>query len=390
MSLQESPYIEYIAQRKRDDLTRSLVNCEHPGPGRISIDGREYANFSTNDYLGLAHHPVVIERVKEWADKYGAGSESSRLVTGNITPFHRVEQKIAKLKGAESALIFPSGFQANASILQALLNKQILGAAPLVFADRLNHASMHFGCAAAGARQIRYRHLDMDHLSQLLEKHKDNKAPKFFLTESVFSMDGDIAPMDVICDLARRYNCLTICDDAHATGILGENGKGLSGDADIVVGTFSKAMGSIGAYVTSSNVIRDFLIHASTGLIYSTALPPMVLGAVDAALDLLPELDKEREKVTSLAKSFRKKVKALGFDTGGSASQIVPVMAGESEKALLFSDRLKESGYWATAIRPPTVPKGTARLRFTFCPAHDQRDIDGVVEVISRGTGHHV
>ncbi len=384
MKLQESPYIEYIAQRKRDGLTRSLVNCKHPGPGRISIQNREYANFSTNDYLGLAHHPVVIERIKEWTDKYGAGSESSRLVTGNITPFHSVEKKIAKLKGAESSLIFPSGFQANASILQALLNRQILRTAPLVFADRLNHASMHFGCAAAGAKQIRYRHLDMDHLSQLLEKHKDNPAPKFILTESVFSMDGDIAPMDAVCDLAKRHNCLTICDDAHATGILGENGRGLSGGADIVVGTFSKAMGSIGAYVSCSNVIRNFLIHASTGLVYSTALPPMVLGAIDAALDLLPELNTEREKVAELAKTFREKTSSLGYDTGNSASQIVPVMIGGSEEALKVSEELKTEGYWATAIRPPTVPKGTARLRFTFCPGHKIEEVDGVIGVIER------
>lgn len=384
MDNRESPYIQYLHQRQQDGLQRTLINCTHPAPGVIRVNGSDYLNLSTNDYLSLAHHPAVHKRAQEWIDIYGTGSEASRLVTGNIECFHAVEDKIARLKQKEATLIFPSGFQANASILHALLDKRILGSEPLVFADKLNHSSMHFGCAAAQVRQIRYRHLDMDHLSQLLKKHQDKKNPRFILTESVFSMDGDIAPMEIICELAEQHNCIVICDDAHATGILGKNGQGLSDKADIVIGTFSKAMGSIGAYVACSENIRNFLLNHCTGIIYSTALPPSVLGSIDAALDLLPNLEDKRETVKKLAAEFREKLNNIGLDTAQSATQIVPIVIGDTQKALDIAAWLRSEGYWVTPIRPPTVPKGTSRLRVSFCPDHPQQKVMAMVELISQ------
>ena len=276
-----------------------------------------------------------------------------------------------------------SGFQANAAVLQALLDRTVLGAEPLVFADRLNHASMHFGCKAAGVRQLRYRHGDAAHLAELLTQYQADSRPKFILTESVFSMDGDRAPMPEIVALARAHDATLIVDDAHATGILGEGGRGLSDGADIVIGTFSKALGSFGAYVACSATVRDYLVNRCSGFIYSTALPPPVLGAIDAGLDLVPGMDQERAHVASLAARFREGARTRGYDTGASTTQIVPVIAGSADAALGLSAKLREEGFWATAIRPPTVPQGTARVRFAFTAAHDQADVDRLLDALA-------
>ena len=275
-----------------------------------------------------------------------------------------------------------SGFQANASILQALLDRSVLGAEPLVFSDRLNHSSIHFGCAASGARDVRYRHGDAAHLASLLSQYQGDERSRFILTESVFSMDGDVAPLAEIGLLARAHDAMLIVDDAHATGILGEGGRGLSGEADIVIGTFSKALGGFGAYVACSGTLRDYLVNRCSGLIYSTALPPPVLGAIDAALDLVPSLDAERAHVASLAERFRQGARSLDYDTGTSTTQIVPLIAGSNHAALSLSKRLRDAGFFATAIRPPTVPAGTARLRLAFTAAHSDADLNGLLEAL--------
>jgi 8-amino-7-oxononanoate synthase len=259
----------------------------------------------------------------------------------------------------------------------------VLGAEPLVFADRLNHASMHFGCQAAGVRQIRYRHCDANHLGELLSQYQGDDRPKFILTESVFSMDGDVAPLGELVALARAHEASLIVDDAHATGILGEGGSGLSGEADIAIGTFSKALGGFGGFVVSSGTVRDYLINRCGGVIYSTALPPPVLGAIDAALDLVPDMSAERAHVANLAERFRAGAAAIGLETGASATQIVPVILGSAEAALAVSARLRESGLWATCIRPPTVPQGTARLRLAFTAAHQEADVDRLLDLLA-------
>jgi 8-amino-7-oxononanoate synthase len=378
----ESSYQGFLEGLGRERLQRSLIDVEPVDARTIRVAGRDYVNLASNDYLGLRFHPALIERAVEWAGRYGAGSGASRLVTGNLEPFAGIEAKVAKLKGKPAALVMASGFQANAAVLAALFDKAVLGAEPLVFADRLNHASMHFGCKAAGVRELRYRHGDAAHLGELLTQYQDDSRPRFILTESVFSMDGDMAPLDDIARLARSHDACLIVDDAHATGILGEGGSGLSSGADIVIGTFSKALGSFGAYVACSATLRDYLINRCGGLIYSTALPPQVLGAIDAALDLIPAMDEDRTYVARLAGRFRTGARALGYDTGGSATQIVPLIAGAPEAAIALSDRLRERGFWATAIRPPTVPAGTARVRLAFTRAQLESDIHLLLEAL--------
>ena len=382
MGRYERRYEDHLQARAREGLRRELTGVEAKDARHIGLGGRSFVNLASNDYLALRFCPALIERASQWTRRYGVGSGASRLVTGNLDLFARVEAKVATLKGKQAALIMASGFQANGTVLQALFDRAVLGAEPLVFADRLNHASMHFGCAASGVRQLRYRHCDAGHLQELLIQFQDDRRPKFILTESVFSMDGDVAPLAEIAGLARDHKATVIVDDAHATGILGEGGRGLSEGADIVVGTFSKALGSFGAYVACSATVRDYLVNRCSGLIYSTALPPPVLGAIDAALDLVPAMDAERAHVARLARLFRAGAAGIGLDTGASATQIVPVIAGSNEAALALSERLREADFFATAIRPPTVLPGTARVRLAISVAHTDDDIAAVLAVL--------
>ena len=378
----ETRYRAFLDTLGQDRLRRTLTPVGAREARTLEIGGRTYVNFASNDYLALRFHEALIARAQDWARDYGTGTGASRLVTGHLDLFEKIEDKAARLKDKPAALLMASGFQANAAVLQALFDRTVLGVEPLVFADRLNHASMHFGFKAAGVRQLRYRHCDTNHLGELLTQYQTDSRPKFILTESVFSMDGDVAPLAGIADLARSHDAMLIVDDAHATGILGEGGAGVSGAADLVIGTFSKALGSFGAYVACSNVTRDYLVNRCSGFIYSTALPPPVLGAIDAALDALPRLDDARTHVAALAARFRDGARARGCDTGASATQIVPVIVGSADAALGLSARLREAGFWATAIRPPTVPQGTARVRFAFTAAHTQADVDVLLEAL--------
>jgi 8-amino-7-oxononanoate synthase len=379
----ESRYQAFLDTLGREGLRRKLTGMKALDARTVRVEGRAYVNLASNDYLALRFHPKLVARAAEWAERYGAGAGASRLITGNLDLFAGIEAKAARLKRKQAALIMASGFQTNASVLQALFDRTVFGAEPLVFADRLNHASMHFGCKAAGVNQLRYRHGDAGHLAELLSQYQGDSRPKFILTESVFSMDGDVAPLAEIARLASAHEATLIVDDAHATGILGEGARGLSDEADIVIGTFSKGLGSFGAYVAGSELISDYLVNRCSGLIYSTALPPPVLGAIDAALDLLPGMDEERAHVARLASRFRAGVRDLGYDTGASSTQIVPLIAGSAEAALALSARLKEAGFWATAIRPPTVPQGTARVRLAFTCAHDETDVDALLDALS-------
>ena len=378
----ESLYANFLETRKNQALQRHLVDTKPQKFAHMTVNGQDFINFSSNDYLGLSQNPALIERSRQWTQEYGAGSGASRLVTGNLDVFNRIEKKIAAFKGKEAALVMVSGFQTNASILPALFDRNTLGQTPLVFSDRLNHASMHLGCKAAGISQIRYRHNDIAHLEELLENNKNSEAPKFILSESVFSMDGDIAPLEEMTALAQKYNCFTIIDEAHATGVLGENGSGLAHKADLVIGTFSKAFGAFGAYVACSDLLKDYLVNKCSGLIYATALPPSVLGAIDAALDLIPDMAAEREKLQNKAQLFRNEMAGIGFECCESQTQIVPLMIGEAQAAMELSDYLKEQNIWATAIRPPTVPMNSARIRFAFSAAHTSDDLEKLLSVL--------
>jgi len=360
--------------------------------GRVLVDGRELINFSSNDYLGLARHPALIARAQEWTGRWGAGAGASRLVTGTIDAYQQVEAKIAALKGTEAALIFASGWQANASILPALIDRETLGTDALVFTDRLNHSSLHHGCLAAGIRQIRFRHNDLDHLGSLLEKHRDKPGRRFIVTESVFSMDGDRADVAGLADLADRFDAFIYLDEAHATGVLGANGAGLSGLAggriDAVMGTFSKALGGFGAYIAGSRALCDHLINHASGFIFATALPPAILGAMDAALDLLPSLEPERVRLQANAAHVRAAFTTLGYDCGTSSTQIVPAIIGGVAETMALSASLAERGILSIAIRPPTVPVGASRLRFALSAAHGAAEIATLIDAMTEIAQH--
>ncbi|MBF0177758.1 MAG: 8-amino-7-oxononanoate synthase [Magnetococcales bacterium] len=376
------PYTSYrafIQHRQKADQLRALRSIIPLPGGRVQVNGQELVNFSANDYLGLAEHPELIQRSQSWAARWGAGSRASRLVSGNLEMFAGVEQKLASGKRSPSALLFNSGYQANVAILGALLDPHILGAQPLVFSDRLNHASIHHGCRAAGVRQIRYRHADLNHLEDLLNQHRDKPGPRFILSETVFSMDGDQVDVAGLVALKNRHNAFLYLDEAHATGVLGPDGFGLSaafpGQVDLAMGTFSKGLGSFGAYAACSRELVDFLVNHCGGLIYATALPPAVLGAMDAALDLLPTMAPLRQQLLARATHLRQVFRAAGLDTGLSSTQIIPLITGSATQALLLSRRLEASGMLAVAIRPPTVPVGSSRIRFSLSAAHLETDL---------------
>lgn len=376
---------ETLATRGRDGLARALRPMASLPNARVRIGDRVLVNFSSNDYLGLSRHPAVVERARAWAADFGAGAGASRLVCGTSPAHEAVEARIAAAKGTEAALVMGSGFQANTAVLAALLHPDLHDAPPLVFADRLNHASLHAGCALAGVRQIRFRHNDLGNLETLLLRHADTPGSRLIITESVFSMDGDRADLAALSDLARRHGAFVYVDDAHATGVLGPNGYGLADPdtADLILGTFSKGLGGQGAYVACSRAVRDWLVNRAGGFIYSTAPPPAVLGAMDAAWELVPKLGAERGRLEVLSHRLRAALAARGFDTGGSASQIVPAIVGGSEAAVDLASGLERAGYLGVAIRPPTVPKGTARVRLTLSAAHGDADLDGLIAAMT-------
>ena len=362
---------------------RSLKPVERLAGGRVRLGSRVLLDCSSNDYLGLSHHPVLIERARHWAAAMGAGAGASRLVTGHSPELKLLEAKLAALKGAEAALIFASGWQCNASVLPAILDPEIWdGAPPPVFADRLIHASLHAGCQIAGIQPKRFRHNDLDHLTQLLDREQNR--PALIITESVFSMDGDRVDVAALSALAATWGATTYLDEAHATGVLGPQGMGLSPGQgiSIAMGTFSKAMGGFGAYVAGSKALIEYLVNRASGLVYATGLPPAVLGAMDAALDLVPAMERERAALARHATTLRDRLNEAGLNTGLSTTQIVPVILGEEATALAAQAALEDAGILAVAIRPPTVPPGGSRLRLTLSAAHSDDDIQTIARAV--------
>ena len=374
--------LDALSERR---LRRVLRPVEPGGPGLVRVAGRPLLNLSGNDYLGLSRHPLVVARAIEWTQALGTGAGASRLVSGTLEAHVHVEAKLAAFKGCEATLLFASGWQANAAVLPALLRASAGQGEPLVFTDRLNHASLHQGCAAAGVRQIRYRHNDLGHLQALLAARSGRAGPRIIITESVFSMDGDRADLPRLAAIAAEHDAFLYVDEAHATGVLGPQGRGLCAGVagiDCVMGTLSKAFGSFGAYVAGSRVLCDLLVNTCSGFIHSTALPPPVLGAIDAALDLLPGMDAERLHLAGAAARLRAALAELGIDTAGSSTQIVPALLGAPERALAASTAFERHGVLATAIRPPTVPANTARIRFALSSTHDAASIDRVIALL--------
>lgn len=363
-------------------------------PGHLRRDGRLLLDLSSNDYLGLATHPALAARAADWAQRAGTGARASRLVSGTLDLHERVEARLAQLKRREAAVLFASGWQANATVLPALASVLDARAGQtsgqtLVFTDRLIHASLHHGCRAAGWREIRFRHNDCGHLRDLLAARAAEPGARLIVTETVFSMDGDRADLPALRGLAAEFGAILYLDEAHATGVLGPHGAGLSlvgepAPDEIVMGTASKALGGFGAYVAGSRRLRDLLLNRASGLIHTTALPPPVLGALDAALDLLPQLDAARAHLAALAGRLRAGLAALGHATGDSSTQIVPLVLGEAARAAAVSAALEAAGILAVAIRPPTVPPGTARLRLALSAVHTDADLDRLLSALAR------
>jgi 8-amino-7-oxononanoate synthase len=327
-------------------------------------DGRSLIDASSNDYLGLSQHPLVKARAAEWAERHGAGAPASRLVTGTRDITLAVEQRLADFKRCEAALLFSTGFQANTTVIPALA--RVGDGETAIFSDALNHASIVHGCRLARAKTQVFRHNDLDHLDQLLGQFPGRK---LIVTESVFSMDGDRADLPALVQLAERHGAALYVDEAHATGVLGPQGRGLaaeSGGVDVVMGTLGKAFGAFGAYIAGSRTLIDYLVNRCPGFIYTTALPPAVLGAVDAALDLVPDMDQERAQLARNSQRLRDVLTHLNYDTLGSSTQIIPAVIGSEADALAAAQRLENAGVLTVAIRPPTVPEGTSRLRLTL------------------------
>jgi 8-amino-7-oxononanoate synthase len=352
----------------------------------VTADGQRLIDVSSNDYLGLSQHPLTKLRAAEWASRYGAGAPSSRLITGTRGITLALEEKLAAFKGCEAALLIGSGFQANATVIPALVT---LGET-LIFSDSLNHSSIVHGCRLAKAKTIVFRHNDLAHLEEVLRANAAHPGRRLIVTESVFSMDGDRTDLAKLIAIAECYGAALYVDEAHAVGVIGPQGRGLvaalpanSGKVDVVMGTLGKALGAYGAYIAGSRALIDFLINRCAGFIYATALPPAVLGAVDAALDLVPTMDAERARLAANGERLRLALKNAGLDTLQSSTQIVPAIIGTETAALAAAATLSAAGILAVAIRPPTVPAGTSRLRFSLNSALTNVDMDLLVAAIS-------
>lgn len=379
----------FLAARKKAGTLRKLRPIKRLGCGRVmradSSGGRELLDFSSNDYLALSEHPAVIAESRKQLESLGAGSGAARLMSGSLELHHRLESEIARLKNKESALVFGSGYLANTGIIPALG-----GRGDVIFSDRLNHASIYDGCRLAGARTIRFRHNDLDHLEKLLKEKRGRFQRSLIVVESIYSMDGDRCPLKDLAGLKNNFDCLLMVDEAHATGLFGTNGGGVIeedgvGDAvDIAMGTFGKALGSYGAYAAASKEMISYLVNQARSFIYSTALPPAVIGASLAAIKLIqtePELRRELHDKTA---HFKKHLKDHGITDDLGPSQIVPIMIGDSKKAVAIAEELLQKGIFATAVRPPTVPENTARLRFSITRHHREEDLEETAKVLAK------
>ncbi|CAH1231748.1 8-amino-7-oxononanoate synthase [Paenibacillus allorhizoplanae] len=379
--------LEFLADAS---LERSLRTSSpvSEAPGYTVREERRLFNLSSNDYLGLSGHPAIIEAMREKLLTEGAGSGASRLVTGNRPPYHRLEEELAYWQNYEAALVFANGYMANSGVIAALV-----GRGDVVFSDQWNHASIVDGISLSRAEHARYRHKDMPHLRALLHKYRD-KRRKLIVTDAVFSMDGDQAPLRELVALKREYGAMLMVDEAHSGGIYGKHGEGLchelaiQNDVDIHMGTFSKSFGVYGAYICGSRTLIRWLVNKARPLIYSTALPPAVVAGVSEALVVVQGEHWRREKLFALSMLFRSLLGASGFTIGEGDSPIVPLIIGDNDMALRFSGALEDEGIAAAAIRPPTVPDGTARIRFSLSAAHTEKELrDAAARIRNIGLG---
>tara|TARA_R110000868_G_scaffold396971_2_gene669442 strand:+ start:21892 stop:23067 length:1176 start_codon:yes stop_codon:yes gene_type:complete len=369
--------------RRVDHQFRSLRFVEPIyGTSNVKIDGKEYINFCTNDYLGLSSNLEVIKRSTDFTNTYGAGSGASRLVSGSFSIHQQLEEKLALTFGVEAVLLFNTGFQANTTILSTLADRN-----SLILADKKCHNSLIQGALLSRATFKRFNHNDLDHLESLLVEASSTSYNRVWIvSETIFSMDGDQSDVSALIDLAQKYDALFYSDDAHALGVLGEKGLGLNfgkSGIDVSIGTFGKAFGSFGAFVGCSLEMKNYLVNFCPGFIYTTSLPPAVLGAIDASLDLIPKMEEDRKLLYKNITFLKSEVEKLEFKIGDSASQIIPIIIGSEEKTMDLSQYLEEHGIWASAIRPPTVENNASRIRITINTNHSQSDINHLLTTLS-------
>jgi 8-amino-7-oxononanoate synthase len=377
---------ERLAELERQGLDRRLRMISGPQGPTVLLDGNPVLLLCSNNYLGLADHPRVREAAAEAAMRWGVGAGASRLVSGTMTIHRRLEERLAEFEGSESCVLFGSGYLANIGVIGALA-----AAGDTVFSDELNHASIVDGCRLSRAQVVVYRHLDMEHLEWSLRRHggrRDGRGGRLIVTDSVFSMDGDVAPLGEIVELAQSWGARVAVDEAHATGTLGPDGRGaiaqagLAGEIDVVVGTLGKALGSYGAYVCAEAEMIRYLINTSRSLIFSTApSPPAVAGAL-AALELLTERPHRVERLRSNARVLRRALALEGFAVTEDDMHIVPLVVGDERVAMQLCQEAIEQGVFAQAIRPPTVPPGTSRLRLAAMASHTASDMRMAASVL--------
>ncbi len=342
-------------------------------------DGRRLMSFSCNDYLNLSQHPEVIAAAIDAVARYGVGAGASRLVTGNHPLYGELESRLARLKGTEAACVFGSGYLANTGIIPALVGED-----DLILADEFSHACIHAGAKLSGAAVQLYRHADVAHAEELLAAHRGGKKRALIATDGVFSMDGDLAPLAALSKLAQRFDAWLLADDAHGLGVVG-GGRGSSfangpTDVPLQMGTLSKAVGAYGGYLCASRAVIDFMQTRARTFIYSTGLPPPVIAAAIAALEVI-----ERDPAYAAEPLRKARLFARALNLPEAQSAIVPVVVGDADAALKASELLRDQGFLVVAIRPPTVPKGTARLRFAFTAQHPDADIEQLAAIVRMG-----
>ena len=376
-----------LKERRAQSLYRSRRVVEgRQGPSLI-VDGHELVNFCSNDYLGLASHPEVISAFKQGAEKFGVGSGASHLINGHSSAHHALEEELADFVGRPRVLLFSTGYMANLGVLSALV-----GSGDVVMQDRLNHASLIDAGLLSGSRCQRYLHADLESLQKYFSKFEGKYGRRLIVTDGVFSMDGDLAPLPELASIAKQQDAWLMVDDAHGLGVLGDSGRGTidyfklnNEQVPILMGTLGKAFGTFGAFVAGSEALIETLIQQARSYIYTTALPPAVAVATSASLRLLQSEDWRRKKLNDLVQRFRAGASELGLNLMESSTPIQPVLLGSVEKTLMVSEALYQQCLFVSAIRPPTVPEGSARLRITFSASHTEEQVDLLLAALETG-----
>ena len=383
------PQLSYLTDQMNELRQKgthfALRVLEEPQMPECVFDGKRVINLASNNYLGLTTHPKLREAALAATKKYGVGSGAVRTVSGTMSIHMELEEKIARFKKTEACVVFQSGFAANAGTVSAILGKD-----DFIISDELNHASIIDGARLSRAKIKVFRHKDTAHAEELLKEIAGEPGHKLIITDGVFSMDGDVGPLPALCDLAEKYGAIMMVDDAHASGVLGKNGRGtpdhfnVHGRVDVQVGTLSKAIGALGGYVCGSKELIDFLYHRARPFLFSTSHPPAVAASCIAALDVLEQEPQIIEKLWDNTRFFKSGLKALGFNTGLSQSPITPVIVGEGALAMKLSDRLFDEGVFAQGIAFPTVARDKARVRTIVTAAHTRDELQFALDVFAR------